>query len=341
MAKYLTEKAIKEEGEKMSVFKKTGTLIGKTVGFVTGEPIKFIGKKLNNDYIQEIGDGIKKATTNTGTTIGSIAEGTWNTASGLINKDENKRDEGLKELKNTTIRTAKGIGQSIKSTYNNGKDVVQGVVNNDKEQMIKGAKGIGKTVAVATLAVGALDMLDVVDIGGEDSHVQAETVDNETGNTQTDAGDTKDSAGEMGDGQIHHIETRNEDLAGEHHPVTGVEFESKVVTLPSGEVIEGVFPEFDSEYTSTLPESMYLESDDVQFSYANEQLAKAINQNPEIGYHFSDSQREQIFANETPEGYTWHHSEEPGKLELVDEEIHAETAHTGGRELWGGGSENR
>ncbi|MFD0050074.1 HNH endonuclease [Actinomycetes bacterium NPDC127524] len=48
-----------------------------------------------------------------------------------------------------------------------------------------------------------------------------------------------------------------------------------------------------------------------------------------------------MFANETPEGYTWHHSEVPGKLELVDEEIHAETGHTGGRELWGDGLENR
>ncbi|MGG1400178.1 HNH endonuclease [Bacillus salipaludis] len=322
----------------MSVIKKTGSFLGEVVGTITGEPIKFIGKKLNNDYIQEIGDGVKKATTNTGVTIGSIAEGTWNTASGLINKDENKRDEGIKELKNTTIQTAKGMGQSLKSTYINGKDVVQGVVTNNKDQLIKGAKGIGKTVAVATLAVGvldALDVVDVVDIDGIDDHVQAETINIDTGGL--DVGDTND----IEDGQIHHIETRNDDLAGEHHPVTGVEFESKVVTLPSGEVIEGVFPEFDSEYTATLPETMYLESDDTQFSNANEQLAEAINQNPELGNEFTDSQRTQIFTNETPEGYTWHHSEEPGKLELVDEEIHAETGHTGGREIWGGGTEKR
>lgn len=305
---------------------------------ITGEPIKFIGKKLNNDYIQEIGDGVKNATTNTGATIGSIAEGTWNTASGLINKDELKRDEGIKELKNTAVHTAKGMGQSLKSTYINGKDVVQGVVTYDKDQLIKGAKGIGKTVAVATLAVGVLDMLDVVDVvdvDGVDNHVQADTIDSDMGN-----GDVTDRS-DIGDGQIHHIETRNDDLAGEHHPVTGVEFESKIVTLPTGEVIEGVFPEFESEYTATLPESMYLESDDTHFSYANGQLAEAINQNTELGNEFTDSQREKIFANETPEGYTWHHSEVPGKLELVDEEIHAETGHDGGRELWGGGAENR
>lgn len=41
---------------------------------------------------------------------------------------------------------------------------------------------------------------------------------------------------------------------------------------------------------------------------------------------------------ETPEGYTWHHHEEPGIIQLVDTEIHAQTGHTGGSELWGEGS---
>ncbi|MFJ7726113.1 HNH endonuclease [Neobacillus sp. NPDC097160] len=230
------------------------------------------------------------------------------------------------------------MGQSIKSTYRNGKDVVQGVATNDKDQLIKGAKGIGKTVAVAALAVGVLDALDVVDLDGVDNHVQAETIDSNTGSVYVDG---TAEFGDPADGQIHPIETRNDELAGDHHPVTGVEFESKVVRLPTGEVIEGVFPEFDSEYTATLPESLYLEGDGTHFSYANEQLAEAINHNPELGNDFTESQRAKIFANETPEGYTWHHSEEPGKLELVDEEIHAGTGHTGGRELWGGGSENR
>ncbi|MFD0050076.1 hypothetical protein ACFVHQ_12175 [Actinomycetes bacterium NPDC127524] len=134
------------------------------VGTITGEPIKFIGKKLNNDYIQEIGDGVKNATTNTGATIGSIAEGTWNTATGLFNKDELKRDEGIKELKNTAIHTVKGNGTIFKEYIHKWKDVGQGVVSNDKDQLIKGVKGVGKTIAVAALAVGVLDVFDVVDV---------------------------------------------------------------------------------------------------------------------------------------------------------------------------------
>ena len=43
----------------------------------------------------------------------------------------------------------------------------------------------------------------------------------------------------------------------------------------------------------------------------------------------------------TPDGYTWHHNEEKGKMQLVDTDIHSQTRHTGGRNIWGGGTENR
>ena len=42
-----------------------------------------------------------------------------------------------------------------------------------------------------------------------------------------------------------------------------------------------------------------------------------------------------------PDGYVWHHNEETGKMELVDADVHAKTGHTGGRAIWGGGTENR
>ena len=56
---------------------------------------------------------------------------------------------------------------------------------------------------------------------------------------------------------------------------------------------------------------------------------------------YSEEQLDDIKRGHTPRGYTWHHSEEPGKLQLVDKEIHKRTGHTGGRAIWGGGSKNR
>ena len=48
---------------------------------------------------------------------------------------------------------------------------------------------------------------------------------------------------------------------------------------------------------------------------------------------------EDIENGRTPRGYTWHHSEEPGKMQLVKTEDHDRriggAAHTGGNSIWG------
>ena len=292
----------------MGNIKKVGGFLGKALGTVTGEPIKFIGKKLDNDFIQEVGSGVKSASRRTGQIAGGLAEGTWNTASGMINKDEVKRDEGLNELKDTTVQTAKGFGNALKQTAVNGKDIVEGAFSSDKEQLIKGAKGIGKTVAIATLAVGIADGLDI--IGDDGLEAQA-------------------------------IDTRNDGLVDDVHKETGVAFESEEVTLPTGEIVEGVFPEFDSTYNFQMEPSLYLESDAEQFTQANLALSEQVLADPQLAEQFTNEQLAQISTGETPDGYTWHHSQHPGELQLVDQQIHADTGHTGGRELWGGGSEHR
>ncbi|MET3684435.1 hypothetical protein ABID56_002572 [Alkalibacillus flavidus] len=132
---------------------------------------------------------------------------------------------------------------------------------------------------------------------------------------------------------------RNEHLAGDEHPETGVPFESKTITTENGRDIEGVFPQFASNFDVSLPENQYTHSDWEHISYANEHMYESLQQN--TNHSFSNTELESLKQGETPEGYTWHHSEEPGVLQLVDEEIHANTGHTGGRSLWGGGEEAR
>lgn len=138
-----------------------------------------------------------------------------------------------------------------------------------------------------------------------------------------------------------YIETRNQTLENDVHPVTGVPFEKKTIELPNGEIVEGVFPEFPVEYEIKLDESQYMDSDAKQFKVASEQLAQEVKENPELAKKFTPEQLEQIKIGETPDGYVWHHSEQPGVLQLVDKDLHDKTGHTGGRYLWGGGSNNR
>ncbi len=82
-----------------------------------------------------------------------------------------------------------------------------------------------------------------------------------------------------------------------------------------------------------------MESDYQHFKDCNEQLHQAYENGTLNTEQLTDKQLEQVRNGDKPEGYTWHHHEEPGRMQLVDSKIHAETLHTGGRSIWGGGRE--
>lgn len=71
--------------------------------------------------------------------------------------------------------------------------------------------------------------------------------------------------------------------------------------------------------------------DPEQFAKCNEMLKKAIEENPELAKQFTEEQLEQINRGETPSGYTWHHSEKDGTMQLVPYGVHNSTYHHGGR----------
>ncbi len=138
-----------------------------------------------------------------------------------------------------------------------------------------------------------------------------------------------------------YILCRNETLENDVHPITGIPFERRTVTVENGEKFEGVFPKFDSYYDVQLDKNFYTESDRIQFREANKQLTEECEKNPKLLEKFNEIQKEQILNGDQPDGYTWHHDVDEGKLILVDSEIHGMTGHTGGRLIWGGGSEAR
>ena len=140
---------------------------------------------------------------------------------------------------------------------------------------------------------------------------------------------------------VQEIPTRNECLEGDVHPITGVPFERNTVFDGCGNEVTGVFPKFDSTFDSQLPDDLLQASDSEQFAEFNQQLGEAIENDPDLANKFSDEQIEQIKNGDTPDGLTWHHHEEIGKMQLVDSDIHAHTGHTGGKSIWGGGTDNR
>lgn len=109
------------------------------------------------------------------------------------------------------------------------------------------------------------------------------------------------------------------------------------------EIQEAIYPDFSEHcrFEAQLPEERYLASDYQQFKDCNEQLRQAYENGTLNTERFTDRQLEQIRSGDKPEGYTWHHHEEPGRMQLVDSEVHRQAPHVGGRSLWGGGSEAR
>ncbi len=143
--------------------------------------------------------------------------------------------------------------------------------------------------------------------------------------------------------QVERVDLRaiNSSLEGGRHSATEIPYHRREVGLPDGREVSGVFPEFNSHYEMPLPEDMYMKNDREQFDYCNEKLREAVESSPELRGRFDDMQFEQIRNNDTPDGFIWHHNEEPGRMQLVDEYEHSKSAHTGGRSLWGGGSAMR
>lgn len=140
--------------------------------------------------------------------------------------------------------------------------------------------------------------------------------------------------------EVVELQTRNKALEGKRHPETNVLFVRKTINV-DGTKMEGVFPRFDSITDVYLPKDMRLESDTKQFVYCTKVLAKRIEANPSLAGKFSARQLEMIKNGDQPSNLLWHHSEVPGKMQLVNHNIHEKTGHTGGRAIWGGGSECR
>jgi hypothetical protein len=93
-----------------------------------------------------------------------------------------------------------------------------------------------------------------------------------------------------------------------------------------------VFPKKYTKAELDLPEDQWLDSDRSQFKYLDE-LVKKANPNYDIDTRsFKGSGKR----------YTWHHAQDPkGRMILVEFGVHNATNHSGGRNVWGGGTEYR
>jgi RHS repeat-associated protein len=93
-------------------------------------------------------------------------------------------------------------------------------------------------------------------------------------------------------------QVRNGALAGNAHPVTGIPFD-----------MQG-FPDFSSVRHPSVP--------DVRIALSGNRSTDFARANRAAG------------LDSTPTGYTWHHHQDKGLMQLIDRTVHAKTGHTGG-----------
>lgn len=129
----------------------------------------------------------------------------------------------------------------------------------------------------------------------------------------------------------------NEKLTGEAHEITGVPYVEKTIQVGS-EKIKVTVPEFPFKIAIEVPKELWKSGDVHIFKYCTEELRNEIKTNPEMIKQYTPQQLEQIMNGDAYiKGLTWHHSEVPGRMELVPTRIHALSNHTGGNTIWCGG----
>lgn len=122
-------------------------------------------------------------------------------------------------------------------------------------------------------------------------------------------------------------------LAGQLHPITGVPFNARG------------FPVFDSQFSTKLPRSVWRTTTrSTHFKLANQKLrAVLLNPNSQISKTLSSVKKNELLQflsskgnlPQSPPGYTWHHNQKTGVMELVDRKAHQTVSHDGGYKIWG------
>jgi hypothetical protein len=98
----------------------------------------------------------------------------------------------------------------------------------------------------------------------------------------------------------------------------------------------GNYPDF-SEHAVVdvmLPPDLWNGTDSQQFRWLNEQLfADGGTQAKSYPWNHPGA----VARDTPPHGYTWHHHQQPGRMQLVPFGVHAAVQHSGGRQVWAKG----
>ena len=105
---------------------------------------------------------------------------------------------------------------------------------------------------------------------------------------------------------------------------------------------ENGMPEFTIFETYIHDSNTNNKDDKAHFEASNQRLGEILTENPSLADELGLDKKQIKFITakpakkKCPPGLTWHHNERVGKMQLVNEGLHARYQHVGGMEIWGG-----
>lgn len=167
----------------MNAIREVGKWAGAVTGKVLGGTVRVAGELVHSPYIKEIGDSVEHVTAASGDILGQAAGGLWEIGAGLVQKNEPRTREGFGELSQAVGDTVDGVGRGVEYILDNGREMISGLQEGDRERLKQGAKNLGKMAAVGALAIGVIELID-----GADGPAPAEAAEGEVVEADADGG---------------------------------------------------------------------------------------------------------------------------------------------------------
>ena len=144
-------------------------------------------------------------------------------------------------------------------------------------------------------------------------------------NSRRNRADLEASYDEVLSSTIPPYNAKNVKLAGQRHPVTGIVFDNKG------------YPIFDdiAKYDTVIPADTFRSTSYTgQMSLATKDLDNQIKLGNVSKSQFTDAQLKAIESGKSKiPGYTWHHHQDTGRMQLVPTDVHKKTGHIGGEKM--------
>lgn len=161
------------------------------------------------------------------------------------------------------------------------------------------------------------------------------------------------------------VELKRIQFLNDKYKDKNVTFSKRVIDFGNYKVVS-LFPEFDKHSLAkvSIPKGFYEKSNSNQFAYATQLFKEEYKANPKVVIEklkklnsgqvhkvtvdgvTKEIKGEELLKRQLQDldskhgnrifGFTWHHHEDIGKMELVLSSVHNSVGHTGGNLIWGG-----